>query len=68
MVESKEFRNGIGYKILNRENKVSILTKKEKENLVKDYKNDMSIDDLCTKYGKVRRYMLTLVNKLKSET
>jgi hypothetical protein len=68
MVESKEFRNGIGYKILNRENKVSILTKKEKENLVKDYNNGMSIDDLCTKYGKVRRYMLTLVNKLKSET
>ena len=68
MVESKEFRNGIGYKILNRENKVKTLKPKDKENLVKDYKNGMSIDDLCTKYGKVRRYMLTLVNKLKSDT
>ena len=68
MVESKEFRNGIGYKILNRENKVKTLKPKDKENLVQDYKNGMSIDDLCTKYGKVRKYMLTLVNKLKSQT
>lgn len=68
MVESNQFRDGIGYKILNRENKVKTLKPKDKENLVKDYKNGMSIDDLCTKYGKVRRYMLTLVNKLKSDT
>jgi hypothetical protein len=66
MVESKEFREGIGYKILNRENKVSTLKPKDKENLVKDYDNGMSIDDLCTKYGKVRKYMLNLVKKLKS--
>ena len=66
MVESKEFRDGIGYKILNRENKVSTLKPKDKENLVKDYDNGMSIDDLCTKYGKVRKYMLNLVKKLKS--
>ena len=64
MVESNQFRDGIGYKILNRENKVSTLKPKDKENLVKDYKNGMSIDDLCTKYGKVRKYMLTLVNKI----
>lgn len=61
MVESNQFRDGIGYKILNRENKVSTLKPKDKENLIKDYKNGMSIDDLCTKYGKVRKYMLTLV-------
>ena len=41
---------------------------KDKENLEKDYKNGVSIDDLCTKYGKVRRYMLRLVNKIKLET
>ena len=40
---------------------------KDKENLVQDYKNGMSVDDLCTKYGKVRKYMLTLVNKLTSD-
>ena len=67
MVERKEFRNGIGYKILNRENKVKNLKPKAKENLAKDYKNGMSIYDLCTKYGKVKGYMQTLVNKLKSE-
>ena len=68
MVESKQFRDGIGYKILNKENKVTTLKPKDKEKLAKDYKNGMSIEDLCTKYGKVRRYMLNLVNKIKSET
>ena len=57
MVESKQFRNGFGYKILNKENKVSILKEKDKENLVKDYDNGMTIDDLCKKYGKVRKYI-----------
>ena len=67
MVESKQFRDGFGFKIVNKENKVSILTKKDKKNLIKDYDDGMTIDDLSKKYGKVKRYMKVLVDKLKSE-
>lgn len=65
MIESKQFRNGFGFKYLNKDNKVSVLTKKDKENLAKDYKDGMTVEELCTKYGKVRRYMMRLVHTLK---
>ena len=65
MVANSEFRDGIGYKILNRENKVSVLTDKQKEELILDFKNGVSIDDLCIKYKRVRKYMKALIRKIK---
>jgi len=64
MVANSEFRNGIGYRILNKENKVAKLTDKQKEELMMDYKNGFTIDELCSKYKRVRKYMKTLVKTL----
>jgi hypothetical protein len=64
MVANSEFRNGIGYRILNKENKVAKLTDKQKEELMMDYKNGFTIDELCNKYKRVRKYMKTLVKTL----
>ena len=67
MVEGKQFRDGFSFKILNKENKTTILKEKDKKNLLKDYNDGMTMDDLSKKYGKVKRYMKVLVDKLKSE-
>ena len=63
MVASKEFRNNVGYKFLNKENKTTILTKKQKEELFKDFQGGMTIEELCKKYNKIRKYMKNLVRK-----
>ncbi|NBV27857.1 hypothetical protein EBS02_02400, partial [bacterium] len=64
MIANSEFRNGIGYRILNKENKVAVLTDKQKKELMDDYKNGVTIDDLCIKYKRVRKYMKVLIKNL----
>lgn len=64
-VASGAERNGFYFKILNKENKVKQLTEDDKKNMLKDFNdNEFTIDEMCKKYKRVRKYMKVLLKKL----